>query len=56
MFSFLQALCVILVVSGLSYEYMTNAGLGHLLITSGSLVFAISVKLKKWQMEKRWRA
>ena len=55
MFSILQALCVILVVSGLSYEIANHADAGYVLITGGSLLFAISVKVKKWRMEKERR-
>lgn len=42
---FLQTLCVILVSVGIVYEALYQASLGLILITVGSLAFAISTKI-----------
>ena len=43
---YLQTLCVILVTSGIAIEYYYTANIGFLLITAGSLAFAISTKIE----------
>lgn len=42
----LQLACVGCVSVGISYEIMTGATLGYILITAGALAFAISTKVK----------
>ncbi|MBA7642922.1 hypothetical protein ES703_50631 [subsurface metagenome] len=41
----LQLLAITAVAIGITYEVMTKAPLGYLLITGGALVFAISTKI-----------
>lgn len=42
----LQTICVVLVSFGIVVEYWYTADIGFLLITSGSLAFAISTKIE----------
>lgn len=41
----LQVFCIIVVSLGILVEYLTGGTLGHTLITSGALAFAISAKI-----------
>jgi len=43
----LQTLCILFVASGLAVEYWYQADTGFLLITAGTFIFAISVKVTK---------
>ena len=43
----IQLLSIIMVTAGITYEIMTGAHLGYILITAGALIFAISAKIKK---------
>ena len=43
----IQLVAIILVAAGITFELMTGAHLGYVLITVGALAFAISTKLKK---------
>ena len=43
----LQLLSIAMVAVGITYESMTGAHLGYILITAGALAFAISTKIKK---------
>lgn len=43
----LQTICIIMVTMGIIYEAHYGAHLGFVLITSGSLAFAISTKLHR---------
>ena len=43
----IQLLSIVMVASGITYEVMTRAPLGYVLITAGALVFAISTKIRK---------
>ena len=43
----LQTLCIILVSIGIAYEIYSGAPLGYVLISVGSLAFAISTKIEK---------
>ena len=43
----LQTLCIILVSIGIAYEIYAKAPLGYILITMGSLAFAISTKIEE---------
>ena len=42
-----QLLAIVMVAAGITFELMTGAHLGYVLITAGALVFAISTKIKK---------
>lgn len=44
---FLQIVCIFTVGIGIYIELTLGADLGYLLITAGSLLFAVSVKLTK---------
>jgi len=41
----LQLLAIAAVAIGITFEFMTGAHLGYVLITGGALVFAISTKI-----------
>ena len=43
----LQLVAIATVAAGITFELMTGAALGYVLITAGALVFAISTKLKE---------
>ena len=43
----IQLLAIVMVAAGITFELMTGAHLGYVLITLGALVFAISTKIKK---------
>ena len=43
----IQLVAIAMVGCGITFEAMTGAHLGYLLITVGALVFAISTKIKK---------
>lgn len=43
----LQISSIVAVVVGITYEVMTGAHLGYILITGGALLFAISTKIKE---------
>ncbi len=47
-----QVLCLILVTLGIAIELEYEADLGFLLITLGSILFAISTKIRKSILEK----
>jgi len=40
-----QILAIVMVSSGITYEVITGAHLGYVLITGGALAFAISTKI-----------
>ncbi|MBA7521499.1 hypothetical protein ES705_13606 [subsurface metagenome] len=42
----IQLLSIAMVAAGITYEIMTGAHLGYILITAGALAFAISTKIK----------
>jgi len=44
--TYLQTVCVILVTTGVAIEYWYTANIGFVLITAGSLAFAISTKIE----------
>lgn len=48
----LQVICVLLVLSGLAYEFHAGADAGYVLITLGSVLFALSTKVRKYYMIK----
>jgi len=48
----LQGVCVLLTGSGLALEYFSGVNLGLLLITAGSFIFAVSVKINKIRILK----
>lgn len=48
----LQSFCIGLTLSGIYVEWLYEANLGFLLITLGSLTFAISTKLRKTILER----
>ncbi|MBA7518427.1 hypothetical protein ES705_10497 [subsurface metagenome] len=43
----IQLISIAMVAAGITFEVMTGAHLGYILITGGALVFAISTKIKK---------
>ena len=43
----IQLTAIIVVAAGITFELMTGAHLGYVLITAGALAFAISTKIKK---------
>ena len=43
----LQLTSIIAVAVGITYEAMTGAHLGYMLVTGGALLFAISTKIKE---------
>ena len=43
----LQLICIATVGTGIYIEFTLGADIGYLLITGGSLIFALSVKLTK---------
>ena len=43
----IQLLAIVMVAAGITFEVMTGAHLGYVLITVGALIFAISTKIKK---------
>ena len=43
----IQLTAIIMVAAGITFEAMTGAHLGYVLITAGALAFAISTKIKK---------
>ncbi len=43
----LQIICIFAIGTGIYVEYTLGADIGYLLITGGSLTFALSVKLTK---------
>ena len=43
----IQLAAIAVVAAGITYEAMTGAHLGYVLITAGALAFAISTKIKK---------
>ena len=47
----LQIACIIAVTAGIVIEWLYGANLGFLLITGGSLIFAVSTKLIKRQIK-----
>jgi hypothetical protein len=49
----LQIICILLVSTGIMFEYMYEAHLGFVLITVGSLVFAIVTKLENYLIKHR---
>lgn len=46
-FTILQLTCVILVSLGILVEYRYHADIGYICITSGSLAFGVSTKIRK---------
>ena len=46
----LQTICIIFTASGIGFQYLKDADLGLLLITAGSFIFAISVKITKTRL------
>ena len=48
----LQIICICAVGAGIYVEFTLGADLGYLLITGGSLIFALSVKLTKIKLLK----
>ena len=42
----IQILAIVMVAAGISFELITGAHVGYILITGGALVFAISTKIK----------
>lgn len=42
-----QLVSIATVASGITYEVLTGAHLGYVLITLGALVFAISTKMRR---------
>lgn len=43
----LQIICLLVTGAGIYIEFTLGADIGYLLITGGSLIFAVSVKLTK---------
>ena len=43
----IQLTAIVTVAAGITYEVMTGAHLGYVLITLGALAFAISTKIQK---------
>ncbi|GAJ07652.1 unnamed protein product [marine sediment metagenome] len=43
----IQLISITMVAAGITFEIMTGAHLGYILITGGALAFAISTKIKK---------
>ncbi len=46
-------MCILLVLTGIIFEFMFGAHLGFVLITAGSLFFAVSTKLEKRRLRKK---
>lgn len=49
----LQILCILATATGIYIEYKFNADMGFLLITAGSLIFAVTTKLNKIRLRRR---
>jgi len=49
----IQTACIIFVAAGIIIECIFGADLGFILITSGSLLFAVSTKIRNRQLKKR---
>lgn len=45
--SLVQLTSIIAVSAGITFEIMTGAHVGYVLVTGGALVFAISTKIKE---------
>ncbi|MBA7539554.1 hypothetical protein ES705_31834 [subsurface metagenome] len=43
----IQLISIAMVAAGITFEVLTGAHLGYVLITGGALAFAISTKIKK---------
>jgi len=43
----IQLVSIAMVAGGITYEIMTGAHVGYVLITAGALVFAISTKVRE---------
>ena len=43
----IQLVAIVMVAAGITFEAMTGAHLGYVLISGGALAFAISTKIKK---------
>ena len=48
----LQLVCLVLAGAGITIEFLLKAGLGFILITAASVIFAISTKLYKLALLK----
>ena len=48
----LQSVCILATAFGIYVEYTFEADLGFLLITGGSLIFAVTTKLTKISMRR----
>ena len=48
-----QTLCILMVSAGIAVEYLYEAHIGFLLITMGSLIFAISTKIESYLIKHR---
>jgi len=46
-------ICILTVALGILVEFLFGAHLGFLLITAGSLIFAISTKIESYIIKKR---
>lgn len=51
----LQIICIFLTFSGIAIEYYYKANLGFLLITAGTFIFAMSVKVNKRALQRENR-
>lgn len=48
----LQIICIVFAGAGLTIEFLMEAGLGFILITTASVIFAVSTKLYKLALIK----
>ena len=48
-----QAICIILVTGGIVIEFIYEANVGFLAITTGSAIFAITTKIENYLLTKR---
>jgi len=47
-----QAICIVLIITGITIEFIYKANLGFLAITTGSAIFAISTKIENYLLTK----
>jgi len=52
----IQLICILLVSTGLIFEIYFGADLGFVLITAGSLLFAISEKINRYKTKKYYKS
>lgn len=49
----MQICCILVCLTGIIVEYMYGANLGFLLITGGSVIFAVSAKIENYIIKRR---